>query len=204
MNTLTKLFAGCALGLGMALPASADLTLSLTPANQTAGLGQWITYDLVVSGLKSSSDYNGPALGAFSITLDYNSSIAAAGNVSFGTKLSNTGPDYQLFDTSTAGQIYLSEFSYDDAQTLQNSQSSSFTLATITLQGVGVGSTTLTFDRSGTSLSDESANTLDLVTATGGNLTVVPEPSFAGFGGLMAALGVAVMAWRGRFAGQLR
>lgn len=98
--------------------------------------------------------------------------------MTFGSKLDLSGGDFQISDLSTPGQIYLTETSYDSAAALEAAQTSSFTLATFTLEGLSAGTTSVTFDSTlAPSLSDENANTLDLISATGGSLTVVPEPS---------------------------
>jgi hypothetical protein len=193
MKNMIKLLIGCAAVAGMALPASADITLSLTPTSQSSGLGIVTSYDLTISGLKGSADYNGPALGGFSTVLDFDSSIASVASVSFGSSLNLSGGDLQLFDSSTSGQLYLSEFSFDSAAALEQAQSSSFTLATISFEGAGLGTTALTFDLTQTSLTDENANTLKLIRANGSSLSVaaVPEPgiyALAGFGAFVAML----------------
>lgn len=198
MKNTMKLLAGCALGLSMALPASASLTLSLTPSSQRTSIGGTASYDVMVSGLKYSSDYNGPALGGFSLFLNFDSSIASVASVSFGSMLSLTQPDFTYSDTSVAGQLYLSEISYDSAQDLEKGQPSGFKLATIVFQGLNLGNTTITFDQA-SSLSDESGGmSLDITSATGGNLTVVPEANFGALSGLLAVAGLGIVAWRSR------
>jgi hypothetical protein len=189
MKHLSKITAGLVVLAGMTLPATAQLTLSLAPVSQSVASGGTVTYNIDISGLKSNPDLNGPALGAFSILLDYDSTVALAQSVAFGSYLSNSGPDSQTSDLSTAGQIYLSELSFDSASVLESSQPSSFVLGTLTLEGVNPGATALSFDLANTSLSDENGNSLTLSSASGATLTVVPEPGTYALTGLGLAAG---------------
>ena len=195
MKNMIKLLAGIA-AAGIVLPASAAITLSITPASKTVGLGGLATYNLNISGLDGSADYTGPQLGAFGVQIDYNPAIASFQSATYGTGLG--AGDYQSTDTSVAGQLYLS-----DAATVASlaGQSSSFTLATFTFQGVSLGTTPLTIDwnadtaLSNTTLGDANANSL-VFTANNGSLTVAPEPGL--YGGLAGAAAVAVGFWMPR------
>lgn len=177
MKNIYKLLLGCVVAAGFAFPAAAQISLSLSANSQTNSVGGFDTYSLIISGLKGNVDLNGPALGGYQVTLDYNSSIASLSADTFGTKLSNSGPDYQ-YDSSSPGVIQLSEMSYDLPALLESSQTASFTLATFTLQGIAPGRTALSFDLANTSLSDENGSSLDLINANSGAFTVtaVPEP----------------------------
>ncbi len=178
MKSLTKFLLGCALAAGFAATASAQISLYLSPSSQSTSVNGTATYSLNVKGLKTSADYAGPVLGGYNITLDFNSAIASVQSVAFGSLLNLSGTDYQSADTSSAGVLSLMEISFDSASALEAAQPGSFTLATITFVGQASGLTGLTFDLANTSLSDENANTLDLAGGgTGGNLSVVPEPS---------------------------
>jgi len=200
MKTIAKFLLGCIAMAGLAASASAQITLSLTPTTQTVSVNGLATYNLNISGLKTNADYTGPVLGGYNIVLDFNSAIASAQSVSFGSSLAISGSDLQVADLSTSGQISLTEISYDSAAVLESSQSSSFTVATITFQGLTPGTTALTFDTANTSLSDENANTLDLINANGASLTVtaIPEPSCAA--GVFGVVAVGACLLRRRFA----
>jgi hypothetical protein len=194
MKKIIKFLAGLALA-GMVLPASAQIDLSLSPASQTVGLGGDATYNVIISGLKGSADYNGPVVGGFDIVLDYNPAIASVQSVSFTSLLNvDAGGDFPSSDlgATTPGQLVLEDISGGSVAALEAAQGKSFTLASFTLQGINLGVTALTFDPT-TSLSDENANTLDLINATGGSLSVIPEPGL--YGGLagVAACGVCVL-----------
>lgn len=194
MKNICTLIIGCVAFAGIAFPASAQITLSLSPAAQTNVIGGLSTFNLNISGLKGSADYNGPALGAFEVTLDYDASIVSLQSDTFGNlagvdELNNNGSAI-LLDSSAPGEIQLTEYSTDLPSTLEIDQTTSFTLATFTLQGINAGTTPLAFDLSNTSLSDENGNSLDLINANSGSFTVtsVPEPSFYGLSALTLGL----------------
>lgn len=212
MKNIVKLIVGCAAAAGMVLPASAAISLSLSPASPTVGLGGTATYTLAISGLGLSPQYLGPALGAFNIVLDYNSAIASPVSASFGSLLNvDAGGDFQYSDlgVTTPGQIVLGDISFGSASALEAAQAAgkatgkgfpTFTLATFTLRGLAYGTSALTFDSS-SSLSDENGFTLDLSNPTtglfngnGGSITVVPETTttLAGLGAVALVLGVFV------------
>jgi len=194
MKNIVKFIIGCVAAVGIIYPASAQIALSLSPSSQTDAVGGLDTYNLIVSGLKGSADYNGPALSGFIVQLDYDSTIAAAQSVAFGSKLNLLGDDFQYSDLSSIpGQITLEEFSDASSTALEGAQSSSFTLATIEFQGLAAGTTTLTIDPS-SSLSDENGNTLDVINLNGASFTVtpVPEPGTCA----LAALALGIIALR--------
>ena len=198
MKLLPKLLLGCLAAAGFSCPAFAQVTLSLSPITDTIGIGAQETFNLNISGLKSSADYNGPALGGYTVQVDYNSLTAAAESVSFGSLLSSSGPDYQFSDLTTPGQIYLTETSYDTPAQLEANQTASFTLATFTMQGLSAGTTPLTIDLAQTSLTDGNGNTLDLAKTTNASLTAIPEPSVTA--SVLGALAMGACALRRKFA----
>jgi hypothetical protein len=184
MNTISKFLLACVAVAAIAIPASAQIGLSLSPVTSTVGVGGTATYNLNISGLFGSADYSGPALGGYAIQLDYNSAIASATAVTFGNNLgvdlvNLSGGAFQSSDTTTPGQVFLMNISGDSAVALQAAQSKSFTLATITLQGVSQGTTSLSFDTTSfpPELTDGNSNTLAVNTMTGATLSVIPEPS---------------------------
>lgn len=193
MKHLVTLLAA-AVTAGITLPAAAQLTLSLNPVSQQNGVGGMITYNIDINGLKSNPDLNGPALGAFNVMLDYNASLASVQSVNFGALLSNSGPDSQMSDISTPGQIFLMEISFDSPAQLEAAQSGSFVLGSFTLEGLAAGSAPITFDLANTSLSDENGNSLTLAGVNNGTITVVPEPGVCA----LASLGVAALVFQAR------
>jgi hypothetical protein len=201
MQNIVKLLIGCVAAAGMALPASAGITLSLTPASQTVGLDGSETFDVNVSGLFGSYNYSGPALGGYNIVLDYNPSITSPVSATFSSALNvDANGDFSLSDlgVSTPGQIVLDDFSFGTVAALEQAQapffpnhgaSGSMTLAYVTLEGIADGTMPLTFDPT-TSLSDANGSTLDVITESAASLTVVPERSCFGALEAAAALGL--------------
>jgi hypothetical protein len=203
MKLISKILIAGALAAGIAFPAFAQggsgIKLTLSPTTGTIPVNGSETFNVNVSGLNGSVDYAGPGLGAFDFALDYNPAIATVTAVSYGSaagvdQLNLDGNAIQ-FTTLTAGQAQLLESSDYSV-----SQPSSFTLATVTLQGVSAGTTSLTFDASsgGPSLSDENGNSLDVISATGASLTVtaIPEPSVTA--GVLGVLALGAMMLRRR------
>jgi hypothetical protein len=195
MKSISKLLLAAVAAAGITLPAAAQLTLSLSPTSQSTTLGGMTTYNVNISGLQSRPEGNEPALGSFLLTLDYNPAIATAEAVSFGNYLSPSGPgnDTQMFDiTSTPGVIQLLDES--DGTVTPANQPSSFTLATISIEGIGFGSTPVSFDLSNSSLSDEASNPLDVSKVVNASLTVVPEPGTCA----LAIFGLGVLGFQAR------
>lgn len=71
MKSIAKFIIGCVAVAGIVSPASAQIKLYLAPSAQNVGVGGQVSYDLDISGLKGSADYNGPALGGFTVQLDF-------------------------------------------------------------------------------------------------------------------------------------
>lgn len=193
MKSLVKFLLGCALVAGLAVSASAQISLYFSPSSQSTSPNGTVTYGLYVKGLKNSADYSGPVLGGYNITLDFDASIVAVQSVSFGSLLSQSGPDFQVADTSTPGVLSLSEISFDSPSVLEAAQSASFALASVTFSGLAKGTSAISFDLANTSLSDENANTLDLAGGgAAGSVSVVPEPSVTAAAIGLAAIGAVV------------
>lgn len=199
MKPFTKIILGCVFAAGLACPGFGQITLSLSPLSDTLAVGSTESYNLNVSGLKGNVDYNGPALGGYSVAIDYNSLTAAAQSVTFGSMLNLSSDDFQSADLTTPGVISISETSFDTAAALETAQTSGFTLATITMQAVSNVTTALTIDTNplNTSLSDENGATLDLVKVNNASLTAIPEPSMTA--SVLGALAMGVGAVRRRF-----
>ena len=156
------------------------ITISLTPSSQTIGVSGIAYLNLVISGLGSMAS---PSLGGFFIDLTYNSAIVSANSVAFGTGL---GSSAQFSDTRTAGQIHLDEVSFEDVATLNSTQLSSFTLATLGFTGIGLGTSSIDFDLTFSSLSDELGNSLTFGTSPGSITVINAVPDSASSWSLLA------------------
>lgn len=167
---------GCALAI--MLPASAGLLLSVEPSSTTVGIGGLVTVDLRISGLTPP-----PGLAGYAIDLNYDAAYVAPLSVSYGTGLGSS----VTFVDLTTNPLFVSEVSLETAQSFFDGQPGSFLLASLTFQGVALGTSPLAFAAS-TSLTDENGTSLVFNTVAGA-IQVVPEPGQVA--GTMAMLAVA-------------
>ncbi len=172
-SSVITLFIGIA-AWSLASSASAAISLSLEPSSQTIDLGGSASIDLVISGL---GDHTSPSLGAFGFfdfDLSYDAAILTAVSVSFGNHLDlGIAGSIRNSDLTTPGAVQLDELSLESEAALNAAQPSSFTRATLSFKGVGVGLGTVNI--TGGSLSDETGLTSLPFTASNGQIQVVPE-----------------------------
>jgi hypothetical protein len=151
--------------------------IELVPAAQSGSLGSRFDVDILVSGL---GDGGAPSLGAFDFELGYDSAVLLPTGVTFGSLLG----DLTFFEadggsSAGAGSIDLYEISFLLPAELDLLQPASFVLATLSFEGIGVGTSSLAFSRSilgdafGEALPVESSGGSIRVVASG---TEVPEP----------------------------
>lgn len=139
------------------LPAGA-VALYLQPSSSSVTVGGNTTVDLMVSGISGMGAPVG--LAAFAVELNYDEAMVLPTQVSYGTQLGTTLD----FDMLTPSPLFVSSTSQEAAGFFAG-QPDSFLLATITLQGLANGNTTLTFGTA--SLSDENGLSIPFT---------VPEP----------------------------
>jgi hypothetical protein len=165
---------GGALG---SIGAYADPTLSVGSA--TIGTGGAATVDLTISGLNP-----GQALGGFDVTVNFDPSLLGLVSETFGDPvLGSDQLDPEGFGVFSnvitgSGSVELQDLSLDDASALTTLQPSSFTLGTVTFNGVSAGTSALTV--SSVDLSDALGNAMGAITEAG-SVTVT------GSGGTSAA-----------------
>ena len=168
----------------LAILTPATLTaaaITVAPAAQTVGTGSTFQASVVVSGLTAAR------VGDFDITLTFNPSFLQVTAVTFGPFL---GSPSSLQSSLLGGnQVEFAEVSLLASSDLLALQPATFTLATITFQAIGVGTTAISF--SAIIAGDQSGALLDLA-PTDGSATVsgVPEPSsltLVGLGLLLAS-----------------
>ena len=139
-----SLVAALALATLYQTPAVAGVSLSLQPVAQTVNLGDQVMVNVVISGLDAASQI----VSTFDLNVNYNPGILNAIGVSFGALLGD--PDLLEADAgkvlSTPGVVDFWELSYLSDADLAALQPDSFTLATLSFQAVGLGTTTLIFD----------------------------------------------------------
>lgn len=179
------------LGAALMAPALQAGTLVFSPGSQSLLFGNQASLDIVVQGLGNGVT---PALASFDITVLYNGSILQADSVAFSSRLGdpNASEAITFNQTLVSGVEYgvnLVNISLLDPTTLfalQTSGPGGFTLATLTFNTVGSGTSPLSFFIS--SAADETAAELGLTGGTGSIEVmsagpVVPEPATYTLGG---------------------
>jgi hypothetical protein len=191
--------------MGVFAAARAEAAIiSVVPVSQTVALGDPVSVELVVVGLKDNE-----SVGGVSLTLSFNDSILAGASylVDPDFKMGVALDPFNDFSAGFAGGngsplelVFLADISLDHTA-LKALQGASFTLATVTFDAIANGLSLLTLgDIGGEFLSNadglltiptQAANGLVCV---GGNCQVVPEPAtFA-----LLALGAGALAIRRR------
>ena len=115
-------------------------TISVTPSNTDVTVGDDIYLEIRVSGL---TDGSSDSLGAFSLNLDFDSSVFSFFDVVFGDSLGNTSlSEADAYYNATSGTVYLDETSFLYDVELDDIQGDSFILATLhfTADSIGDGS----------------------------------------------------------------
>lgn len=186
MNRKIGLLCGiCMVGL-LASPAWA-ITLTLTPASQTINPGDTIAVDLTVGGL---GNFAPESLGAFLVEVTFDPSVLTFNSETYGSLLGDTDPlafETDILTTVGVGSVSLDEFSFLFDFELDLLQPASFTLATLSFTGNGLGTSALGFGMVDLSDAAFPANTLTVDTFNTATVTVssptpppsnpIPEPS---------------------------
>ncbi len=168
--------------------AHADVVLALTPGTATSSAGSARSVSLTATNLEAGS-----AIGGFAIDIAYDPALWSFSAVNFGALLGDIGAFQALsaVDASTPGLLKLTELSLVGAfdpqplSALQPGAGTAFTLATMSFDGLGVGSGA--FRIVGAQLTDAAGLPL--------SVAAVPEPStFA----LLAIGGMALLGWQRR------
>jgi hypothetical protein len=163
---MRKLFA-CLVALWIAVvpsSASADpITLSAVPSSMSVTTGGMVTVSVLISGLGRP-----PAVGAFDLTLAFNSLLLAPTMVVFGPFLGDPSVFEALtaFDFSTPGAAEFAEVSLLTPDELNALQPATFLLATLSFVGLGNGP--IGFSFASVRVDDAFGNKLDIS---------VPEPA---------------------------
>jgi hypothetical protein len=144
------------------------ITLEFVPSVQEVLIGDTFDVDIVISGLGSE------ALGAFDLTIGFDSAIVGLNNVTFGDQLGLVFGSVQADSLLNPSSLNLFEVSFDLVDTLLNFQADTFTLATLTFDTLAYGTSAIGF--SSYLLSNASGLSLS-ATTQGGSVTVTPEPS---------------------------
>jgi hypothetical protein len=147
--------------------------LEFLPALQTAGLGQPVSVDVVISGLAAGGP---PSVGAFDLDVSFNPTIFSSTGVRFGQFLGNPGLGEVLTISSPArGVIDLAAVSFLSPEELNALQPARFSLASLDFSSLREGTSPLAFSQA--IIADAFGGTL-ATTASGGIVNVAaPEPS---------------------------
>jgi PEP-CTERM motif-containing protein len=202
---MKRLVTGYVLVLGLTISLSQSsvhaISLSFVPSSQTVTAGSSADVAVRISGL---GNLTAPSLGAYDITIGFNTAVLSFNSVVYGDPV--LGDQLDLFGlgslTSTppsAGSVELFELSLDSPSDLDSFQAPDFILARLTFNTLGVGTSSLTF--SGVVLADAANGdplTAQLgtgsVTVEGDRGTAIPAPEPSSM--LLIGLGLVLLAWR--------
>jgi hypothetical protein len=166
-SMLPRAFLGLACTLFASLPAFASIDLSIGSANLSPAGSTTVGLD--ISGLG-----NGTALGAFDVSVAFNPNVvslstASYGDSALGDQLNLEGLGTFTSTTQGTGTVELAELSFDTASALTSAQALNFTLASLTFNAVGSGTSAL--DVSVNALGDQLGNSIS-PTIEDGTITV--------------------------------
>jgi hypothetical protein len=140
-----SLIIGVAVAFGYSLPAKACI-IEIQPSTNTVNLGETVSVDIVVSQRDQPEE---AAITAFDLDVAYDDSIISLTDASFGTNLGEPDVDSYtdtIFSYSGLQDLYQDSYFLDDEIVDLNMQpDDSFTLATLTFDATGLGSTELSF-----------------------------------------------------------
>jgi hypothetical protein len=202
MRRLFRVAAVIAAGVVVCSSSAYAIVIDFVPPSQGIALGGQAEVDLVISGL---GDSIAPSLSTFDVDVSFDPAILSLpvsgvsyGHPVLGDQLDLLGLGSDTLTTVGVGSVNLFELSFDLPDDLNTQQAGAFTLATLTFDTVGAGSSTLGLsinalgDALGESLTDEVHGGSVTVTSEG---VPVPEPSALA---LFASglVGVGAAAWR--------
>jgi hypothetical protein len=130
---------GTLLALCITPPVSA-ITIGFNPSSQLVGIGSTAMVDLVISGL---GDGAAPSLGTFDLDVGFDPSILSFSSATYGNQLDLFGLGDIQFLTIGVGTVNLFELSLDFADDLDNLQTNSFFLATLSFNTIASGNSEL-------------------------------------------------------------
>jgi hypothetical protein len=170
----------CALGLSLSLNAHA-ISIDLIASQSAINVGDNIEVQVRISGL---SDASAPSLGVYDVNFNYDASLFSFSSILWSDStlgnqldLNSTG---SLQDSSSGlGWLRALEVSFDDATDLELLQTGEFTLFSVLLNVIAIGSGN--FSLTTNVIGDVYGNDLFTDTITGTTVDVrsisVPEPS---------------------------
>ena len=181
----------------LACPAMGGVlrTLEFDPATQNVDVGSTADVEITISGLGPGGP---PSVGGYALGIGYDPTLLGLLGVVFGdpvlgNQLALGGLSFQSVDTSTPGGIGITEISFDSPAVLDAGQAPSFTLLTLSFQGLSPGTSPLSIDSYTFSNSDGTAE-VPIDSVGSGEIivagAVVPLPAAAWMGAtLLAGMG---------------
>lgn len=170
----------CALGLSLSLNANA-ISIDLIANQSTVNVGDNIEVQVRISGL---NDASAPSLGAYDVNFNYDASLFDFSNIVWGDSTLGNQLDLSGFgslqdSSSGADWLQVLEVSFDGAFDLELLQAGEFTLFSVLLNAITVGSSN--FSLTTNAFGDAYGNDLSIDTINGTTVNIssvsVPEPS---------------------------
>lgn len=178
---MKKLFAAlCALGLSLSLNANA-LSIDLIASQVAVNVGDNIEVQVRISDL---NDASAPALGVYDVNFNYDADLFSFNGINWGDSTLGNQLDLSGFGSlqdSDRGMDWLRAFelSFDDALDLELLQAGEFTLFSVLLNAIAIGSGN--FSLTTNAIGDAYGNNFFIDTINGTTVNVsgvsVPEPS---------------------------
>ncbi|WP_124974585.1 cohesin domain-containing protein [Aphanothece sacrum] len=163
------------------------VSLQLIPSSTNITVGQNVTVAVVISDLGNKVP---PSLSFYDLDINFNPSILSFNNAIFGNQLNLNNLGTSPITIPGNGVVSIWEASGDSDTDLDTLQLGSFTLATLSFKGIGVGNSALNI--SITEILDSQLAPLTINSVTDSSVRVnsavtkIPEPSLnLGFLGLM-------------------
>lgn len=196
-RTAALILALGALIAGLGETSSRATLLTLSPPSQVAAVGDKVKVSVDISGLGNLA---GPSLGAFDITLLFDSAMLNYEEVSFGPDMGFVfGAVADASPDQAGGTLNLFSVSLDSADELAASQPGEFMLAEVWFSITQPGLSSVQF--SDVILSDENGNLLAPDALRGASIsteTVVPGVPEGGLPLAGVGLVLAALSWAGR------
>lgn len=176
MKTLLRLFSIVCIAASFNANA---ISIDLIADNNAINLGNSVEVQVRISGLDGST-----ALGVYDVNFNYDASLFSLGDINRGDSLQGNQLDLSGFGSlqdsiGGSGWLNLFELSFDTVTDLENYQAGEFTLFSILLNAIAIGSGD--FSLTANALGDAYGNNVALDSINGTRINIntisVPEPS---------------------------
>lgn len=179
---MKKVFLNALFGLIILLTSisAQAITIGFDPISQTVPVGTAVNVDLTISDL---GDFTAPSLSTFDLDVSFNPGILSFNSATYGDSI--LGDQLDLFGlgsititTPGVGTINLFELSLDFPFDLEDFQAGAFTLATLTFDTIGIGTSPfgITINTLGDAWGDPLGATFENSNVSVTSVNAVPEP----------------------------